>query len=346
MTRRPAATRAMVMLLLLLTAGCTQSAAPPRDPGKVVLPIKQVDVSGRLYATKGRTLYRFSGTHLTKLLAGIKVKDPAVDPSGAQLAFAQLQDQNSTIGICDAGGRNLESITPAAGPEGKLWAFEPHYSDDGQRIIYLTDRLKQRSNPQNLQPNDLAIFGQDLAGGPARRLVVPVPYTGGDSDPALRPGANEQLLYTTYLYGGAPLEPVARLTWMSLRSGARVYLSPDGARNFEPAFSPDGRFIAFLRAGSASDDLYVMPLAAGFSREPRPAPSEAALLLQAGIVSQPVWAPDGTAIAFLMLVNGSFDLFILPVAPDPAGAIHATGPARAVTHGSFLDADSRLAWSP
>jgi len=47
-----------------------------------------------------------------------------------------------------------------------------------------------------------------------------------------------------------------------------------------------------------------------------------------------------------MLVKGSFDLFILPIATDPAGAIHATGPARAVTHGSFLDADSRLAWSP
>jgi len=71
---------------------------------------------------------------------------------------------------------------------------------------------------------------------------------------------------------------------------------------------------------------------------------EAALPLQSGIVSQPVWAPDASAIAFLLLVNGSFDLFILPVATNPS--VHATGPAQAVTHGSFLDADSRLAWSP
>src|SRR5256885_13587241 len=139
MRRSPAAALMMVMLLM---AGCPQSAAPPRDPGKVVLPVKQVEVPGRLYATKGRSLYRFSGSHLTKLLDGIKVKDPAVDANGAQLAFAQLQDQSSTIGICDASGRNLESITPAAGPEGRLLAFAPHYFHRGERIVYLSDRLK------------------------------------------------------------------------------------------------------------------------------------------------------------------------------------------------------------
>src|SRR5213596_3055587 len=95
MRRSPAAALMMVMLLM---AGCTQSGAPPRDPGKVVLPVKQVEVPGRLYATKGRSLYRFSGTHLTKLLAGIKVKDPAVDTSGAQLAFAQLRDPRASSG--------------------------------------------------------------------------------------------------------------------------------------------------------------------------------------------------------------------------------------------------------
>lgn len=39
-----------------------------------------------------------------------------------------------------------------------------------------------------------------------------------------------------------------------------------GARNFEPAFSADGRCVAFVHAGAGSHDPLVKPLAASFSR--------------------------------------------------------------------------------
>src|SRR3989442_3542024 len=113
MRRRAAATLAMTMLAL---TGCTPGAAPPRDPGKVVLPIKQVEVPGRLYATKGRALYRFSSSHLTKLLSGGRGKDPAADATGSQLPFAHPAHHSSAISISADRGRNLETITPAARP--------------------------------------------------------------------------------------------------------------------------------------------------------------------------------------------------------------------------------------
>jgi Tol biopolymer transport system component len=341
MKRRLAAVLLSPMLGL---AACTSSGPVAHDPGRVVLPAKQLPVPGRLYATKSRALYRFSGTQLTRLRFGSQVKDPAVTSAGDRIAVAQLQDQSSTIVVTDPYGQDRQILTPSSAAEGSLWAFAPRFDSDGHRIVYLTDRGKQPSSPQNLQPNDLGVWSYDLATGQSRRLVQPFGYTGGDSDPSYRPGVQDQLVYTTYLYGGAPPEPVARLTWMSLTTGATVYLSPDTGRNFEPALSPDGRFVAFIRAGAGSDDLYVMPLAPTYAREVRPYPTESAVLIQSGIVSQPVWSPDGKAIAFLMLTKGSFDLFIVPV--STTATVQASGPAQAVTHGSFLDADSRLAWSP
>jgi TolB protein len=329
---------------MLIVAGCSSTAASARDPGKVVLPPKKVAVSGRLYATKSRALYLFSGTRLTRLVSGTQVEDPALSPDGSQLAFAQLQGQSSVIVVADRDARNGQSITPPSASGGGLWAFKPGFSSDGRHVAYVTDQGKQPSNPQNLQPNDLGVWTYDLGTRQSRQLVVPVPYTGGDSDPTYLPGMVDQLVFTTYLYGGQPLLPVARLTWISTRTGARIYLSPDGARSFEPAISPDGRFLAFIHATGTSDDLYVMPLAASYLREVQPYPSDSAILLQSGMVAQPVWSPDGSAIAFLMLVNGSFDLFVLPV--STTGTVRGNGPAQEITHGSFLDADSRLAWGP
>jgi TolB protein len=333
----------LLLLCALAASGCNNSSSGTRDPGKVVLPVKPVVVNGRLYATKGRTLYRFSGARLATVLAGMKVKDPAVSLDGLTLAAANLQAQSSTLTMSDASGRDRRELTAASAPEGTLWAFSPSISDDGRRILFVTDRGKQPSSPRNLQPNDFGVWLYDASTAGSRRLTWPMPYTGGDADPVFRPGNNDQIVYTTYLYGGTPPQTVARLAWRSIQTGRTVYLSPDSGRSFQPAFSPDGRFLAFIRAESGQDNLYVMPLAADIGHQPQPPPSAAAVLLQSGIVAQPVWSPDGKALAFLMLTKGNFDLYVLPVGTGQT--IRVTGPAQAVTHGSFLDADSRLAWS-
>jgi Tol biopolymer transport system component len=334
---------AVLIAVLVTLAGCTPNPTPARDPGRVLLPVTHVKVPGRLYATKGRILHRFAGTTSRSLLDDARVKDPAVTLDGDRLAFAQLQAQSATVMISDAAGSNRRPITAASAPEGALWAVMPAFSSDGQRIAYISDREKRPSSPRNLQPNDFGVWVFDAPAARSRRVTTPVAYTGGDSDPVFRPGVNDQLIYTTYRYSGAPLQPVARLMWRSLATGLAVSLSPDLARNFQPAFSPDGHFLAFIQAGASGDDLYVLPLDPGFTRQPASSPTASAILLQTGMVAQPVWAPDGKAIAYLKLVNGSFDLYVLPI--STVGTVRAIGEAWAITRGSFLDADSRLAWS-
>lgn len=339
---RPRGLVALGMVALL--SACTPGAPPvARDPGKVV-PARKISVPGRLYATKGRVLYRFSGSRVTAMLGGAHVKDPAVTLDGARLAYAQFQGQASMIVVGRSDGLGAERITSPSAPEGALWAFAPAFSTDGRRLAYVTDRGKKPSDPQHLQPNDLGVWQYDTVTRQTSRVTTPVAYTGGDSDPTFRPGATDQLAYTSYLYDGYPLQSVARLTWMSTETGRSVFLSPSLARTLQPSFSPDGKLLAFVRGGATSDDLYVMPVAATYAVEPHPDPTESATLVQAGTVAQPVWAPDGSALAFLMLVNGSFDLYMLPISTD--GGVRATGHPVAITHGSFFDADSRLGWSP
>lgn len=332
------------VVLAFALAACTSGGVPPaNDPGKVV-PVKHFAVPGRLYAVKGRRLYEFSGARVVAVPGAGNVKDPAVTLDGARLAYAQIEGQSSTIVLANIEGKVMERITPASAPEGALWAFSPAFSTDGRRVAYLTDRGKLPSSPQNLNPNDLAVWTYDTVSRRSARLVVPASRTGGDSDPSFRPGATDQLIYTSYLYDGFPLQPVARLTWMSVETGRSLFLSPSLARNLEPSFSPDGKYLAFIRGGLEGDDLFVMPVAASFAAEPHPYPTDTATLVQGGMVAQPVWAPDGNSLAFLMLVKGSFDLYVLPI--RTVGGIRAAGPAVAITQGSFFDADSRLAWSP
>lgn len=326
------------LVLLGSTAACTPATAHPRDIGRVAV-AQQVAVPGHLYVTKGRRLYRLAGTTMTAVTRrDLRVQDPATTLDGATLAFALLGQDSSVIEVSDPQLSSWHTLTDASGPEGALWAFSPSFAPDGRALAFLTDRGKGYSGPP-----DLGVWRYDLVRHTSQQLARPYAYTGGDGGPAWRPNADGQLLYVTYLYAGEPAAPAARLTWHSAASGRTIFVSPPTERNFEAAWSPDGRFVAYIHAGPGSDELYVMPVPPAFAGEPHPYPTEGATLLQAGIIAEPVWAPDGSALAFLQLVDGSFDLYMLPVATN--GTVHTAGPPVALTKGSFLDADSRLAWS-
>jgi Tol biopolymer transport system component len=330
--------RVALLTIAVWVAACAPAAPRPHDTGRVTV-VHRFAISGRLYVTKSRRLYRFAGTTTTALSpAGLRLQDPAATLDGATLAYAQLGQDSSVIEVSDPELANPHPVTDVTGRDGSLWAFTPSFASDGRSLAYLTDRGKQGGPP------DLGIWRYDLVRHATQRLVTPYPYTGGDADPSWRPTGDAQLLYVTYLYAGDPPAPAARLTWYSPGRGRDLFISPAAERNFQPAWSPDGRFVAYIRAAAGSDDLYVMAVPPTFSREPHPSPTESATLLQSGTVAQPVWAPDGSALAFLKLVDGSFDLYVLPVATD--GTSRAAGPPVAITSGSFLDADSRLAWSP
>ena len=100
---------------------------------------------------------------------------------------------------------------------------------------------------------------------------------------------------------------------------------PQRSGRIRPAWSPDGRKIAFSRDGPGSnDEIYVINADGSGQRR----------LTQSG--RQPLWSPDGQKIAFRSKRNGNDDIYVMN--PDGSGQRNLTrNPARV---------DDSLAWSP
>ncbi|MEJ1200458.1 MULTISPECIES: serine hydrolase [unclassified Streptomyces] len=97
-----------------------------------------------------------------------------------------------------------------------------------------------------------------------------------------------------------------------------------GPDDTAPAWSPDGRWIAFLRGGDGPPQLWLLPAEGG---EPEPVTD-----LPAG-AGAPVWSPDGTAIAFPA-----------PVDSDRGTAPPGNTPAPVVTDRLGYKADGPGLW--
>ncbi|MFC7307124.1 serine hydrolase [Streptomyces monticola] len=86
-----------------------------------------------------------------------------------------------------------------------------------------------------------------------------------------------------------------RALWTVPADGGPARRLTNGPADTAPAWSPDGRWVTFLRAGNGPAQLWLLPADGG---EPEPVTS---LPLGAGA---PVWSPDGAAIAFTAPVDG------------------------------------------
>ena len=152
-----------------------------------------------------------------------------------------------------------------------------------------------------LRPAALAAALTLLASLPLSAADAPAakkPFGGDDlwavervGTPVLSPdGARAAYAVTTY--EGDELKANADLWLLDVASGVSRRLTANKASDTSPAFSPDGRRLAFLskREGDAAAQIYVLPLDGG---EPE------RLTEMPAAVSNPKWLPDGTRLAFL-----------------------------------------------
>jgi TolB protein len=219
-------------------------------------------------------------------------EDPAWSPDGTRIAFVRIHGGHKIIHLIDPEGHRLEPLTPPTQS-----AIHPSWSPDSRRILYCTD--------DDLRPpakNESQIYAIDLA----THRVATLASGGVNTYPNLSPDGR-RLLFRR-MVGDLNSE-----VFVADADGSHPRnLSNHPAFDGWPAWSPDGRRIAFASNRNAAYQIFVMDPDGGNVR---------LVANTEGRATAPHWSRDGSRVSFTNCVNAGFghDCQIMEApAPDAA----------------------------
>ena len=152
------------------------------------------------------------------------------------------------------------------------------------------------------------------------------------SDPVVAPDASRVVATVTHVEPGEPPRYVSRLHGFDTRTGEETVLTWGDGKDTRPAFSPDGRTVAFLsdrvrdRDGNGRSQLHLLPLAGGEARS---------VTAFAAGVSEVAWHPSGRWCAVVSRSEAEAELgglgrvFSLPYYKQDGVGFRPTRPAQA-----------------
>jgi TolB protein len=292
---------------------------------------------GRLLFVRGGNLWLWQGASGGALTSSGDAIQPAWSPDGARIAYIRRVESFSDLMVMPASGGDPVQLTDdgsSSPPHSyeriyeSIWAFYPAWSPDGAEIAFAS----QAGPP----------YGSPAAEYRVSLFVAPVGGAGGRQQIyADAMGHVGRLVYApdgaTIVFAFAPVgEDAPRLYRYSRASGSAKPLPGAPEQSYDPAFSPDGGWLAFAARAEGRTDVFAMPAGGG-------APAR---LTSMGGARAPAFSPDGKLLAFLAITPGSnsFDLWVAELEAGADGALRARSP-RQVTRDMQIDADSGLSWS-
>ena len=230
---------------------------------------------------------------------------PAFSPDGEQIAFCSSRDGGG-IFVMGRTGEALRRVT--------RMGFHPSWSPDGTQLAFTTENVELY--PQN-SVGQSGLWTAKVSTGEARRLYE------GDAVLASWSPHNRRIAFTHRL--GNPAQ--SAIWTIPISGGTPKPVTSERATDWNPAWSPDGRYLYFSSDRRGSMNLWRVPIDEA-SGETRGEPE--AITAPAPYLAHPSLSADGKHIAFTSaLVTANIQRLTL----DPSGTVR--GEPVWVTSGSL-----------
>jgi serine/threonine protein kinase/Tol biopolymer transport system component len=224
----------VVMSITHLTDLEGRESFPSLSPdGRSLLYVKSMDGNADIY------LQRVGGGNPLDLTRDSLADDtqPAYSPDGQQIAFRSDREGGGLF-VMGATGESVRRITSGG--------YNPAWSPDGRRIVFATEGV---ANPQERrQTSQLWIV--DVATG-EKRLLSP----GDAVQPSWSPRGQR------IAYWGIPTGKARRILWtIPAEGGSPVPVIDNEDFNWDPVWSPDGRYLYYVSDHSGSMNVWRVPV--------------------------------------------------------------------------------------
>ncbi|HEX8984909.1 MAG TPA: hypothetical protein VF767_05755, partial [Bryobacteraceae bacterium] len=234
---------------------------------------------------------------------------PAFSPDGSKIAFVWggENNENQDIYVKDVGSGELLRITTNAAQD-----TSPTWSPDGKRLAWL-----------RTSKNETAVFMTPAVNGVHAKLtdVFPARLDAAGIEAFVQPLAWSPDGKALALGDRMALDEPFSIYLVSAKDGSRQRITLPPERSIgdtNPAFSPDGRRIAFVRAPSSGvNDIWVTGAHGGVPRR---------LTFDNRDILRQTWTPDGAYIVFSSNRTGNYNLWRIPASGGTPERLFGIGP--------------------
>jgi TolB protein len=275
------------LVLCILAVGC--SSKEDARPSKIAFVIDRAGTRSDILLVDPA-----GGEPVPVAAAEAEDESPAWAPDGLTLIFSSKRNGHYGLYLWDTklemlSGANYKDLGPSWSPTGRRITFMSNRDNTWQ--IYSIgsngrDEKRLTTSGSNdtwpaWSPDGSSILFQSDRGGQQDLYVIRVLPNEADPIPKAQPGVKEEPVKYAE-------DPKA--------------LTNDRAWDGRPAWSPDGKWIAWPSAREGKSAIYVMDAAGKNAKRLTPLDSEA---------DEPTWAPDGKRIAFISTRDGFRELYCM-----------------------------------